>query len=147
MLSVPERDMGWVTDQYKCTLDVAFWQLRQAVDRDVREANNLLSEHRRQMSSFHVEDGNLQKTAFLVRGYPIRHSGSSDEYRFMFQMYRTSIFIERLCPDTLPPAEDITVMQRWNIHTASCVLYADGKQVSVDQIAQLALEPMFFGTS
>ena len=140
--------MGWVTERHKCTLDVAFRQLRDAVKRDVEEANNLLPERRRQMWGFHMEeDRSSQGTRFLVRGFPISRLDSSDEYKFWFEMEKARIVVERTCPDTLPNVADFAVIQRWNGPSASCLLYIGNQQVSVDRISQLALEPMFFSAA
>ena len=141
--------MGWVTERHRRTLDVTFRQLREAVERDVKEANNLLSEERKSAHSFVVSDENVGPTQFLVRGFPIEYPAPSfgdkpAEYKFSFRMEGSAIEIERHGPSTLPDVEGFLVVQRWSPRETSCLLYIEGEEFSIDEISQIALEPMFF---
>ena len=131
--------MGWVTERHKCTMDVAFENLRQAIKRDVGEANELLGCERNK-----IENGNHEGTWFLVTGAPIARGASTGTYKFKVYLSKSEIFIQRTGPSTLPDLSDLTISQRWDVESASCRLCLGGKEVSVNQICQLALESMFF---
>ena len=137
--------MGWVKDRHDCTLDLAFAELLDAVKADVEEANSLLPEYRKNAAKFVVSNGKKLRKRFVVMGCPINRSPYSDQYKFLFELGDAQIHIERTGPDTLTKLEDMTITQKWDAATSSCLLFLDGKQVPVSEISQVALEPMFFG--
>lgn len=141
--------MGWVTDRYRCTLDVAFEQLREVVGRDIDEANGFLSEPRRKVAPFGVSDQMRPggEGRFVVRGFPIDADTPSNQYTYWFELGEDQILIRRTGPDTLPKLSDMTITQRWDADTASCLLFLGDRKVSVEAISQIALEPMFFGAA
>ena len=131
--------MGWVKDRYACTLDLAFAELLYAVKADVEEANSLLPEHRKNTDKFVVSNGRKLRESFVVIGCPINRSPYLDKYRFLFELIDAQIHIERTGPDTLPKLEDMTITQKWDAATSSCLLFLDGKQVPVSEIRQVAV--------
>lgn len=136
--------MGWVTERHKCTyMEEAFENLRQAMDRDAGEANNVLGAEKNK-----VTNGNREGRWFLVTGAPIARGTKGDCYGFKVYLVDGSnaphILIKREGPSTLPPLSDITITQGWDIDSSSCRLFYGKKMVSIDQICQIALEPMFF---
>ncbi len=137
--------MGWVTDRYGCTLDIAFEQLREVVGKDVDEANGFLSEPRGKVAPFDVSDEKRPGGRFMVLGFPIKADTQSDSYKFWFELVGDQIVINRTGPKTLPELSNMTITQRWDADTASCLLFLGNREVSVEAISQIALEPMFFG--
>lgn len=87
--------MGWVTERYRCTLDVAFRELRDIVERDANEANELLPEYRKKTEPFMVENGNNAGTRFLAKGFSFNRGQESDEYKFWFELHDDQILIEQ----------------------------------------------------
>ena len=138
--------MGWVTDRFHCTLKGTFKSLKTAVTIDVNEANTLLPEAQQVPQRFACAPGDTE-IVFTVKGIPVSRSTSSDSYTFSFELHKDLIRICRDGPQPLPKPQPLVmvVKQRWNYATASCVLCMDGRQVSVEEISQIALEPMFFG--
>lgn len=137
--------MGWVTDRHRCTLDLAFAELRDVVEKDVDEANGLLPESRRQVGAFRVQGPNRPGTRFIVDGFPLNADPGSDAYKFWFELHDDRILIRRTGPQTLPELPDLMVTQKWDNESATCVLSLAGRQVTVETISQIALEPLFFG--
>lgn len=136
--------MGWVTERHRCTLDMAFEDLRASVQSDVNEANSLSGE---EPERFHFEPSNSSGDRFLVTGFPLDRRRGGTPSKFVFQLDREAkeIRISRNRPDTLGgSAGDIVVGQRWDIESASCKLCMNGRLVTVVQVSQAALEPMFF---
>ena len=135
--------MGWVIERHRCTLDIAFAEIHDAVERDVAEANTLLSGHRQTAHPFLVENANAGQR-FLVKGFPIKRTEPSDEYKFWFTLTEDQILIKRTGTDTLPKLGDVTIKQRWDTRTASCLLVLGGTIIPPDEVSQVVLEPMFF---
>ena len=136
--------MGWVTERRKCTLDLAFADIRDAVEADVAEANEPQNAGSCQDARF--DTGNNGHKRFMVMGRPPERSGS---YKIMFELHGDHIRITRDGPQTLPRLPTLVVRQRWDFSTSSCVLYVDVKgkdeNVCAQQVSQMALEPVFFG--
>lgn len=137
--------MGWVTDRHRCTLAIAWAELRDAIGRDVEEANGLLSAERRNCAPFQIEEKGRRVSEFVVTGHPIKADAYSPSYSIWFELADDQILISRTGPQTLPELPDLTVKQRWNAASGTCVLNLDGKEVDVEAISQIALEPVFFG--
>lgn len=135
--------MGWVTDHFNCTLDLAFESIKDAVRADIKEANGMLQ--KRQQPSRFTEPESNGHNWFIVTGSPIDRAVDSDKYRFRFELCEGYIRISRSGPQTLPKLSDVIVKHRWDPNTSSCVLCASGTQTSAAGVSQIALEQMFFG--
>ena len=136
--------MGWVTERYRCTLDMAFEDLRAGVEGDVREANGLSGD---ESSRFSFESSDNSRNRFLVTGFPLDRGRGGTPSKFVFQLDREAkaIHISRYRPDTVGGnAENLVITQRWDANSGACRLFMDGRPVTVAQISQVALEPMFF---
>ena len=134
--------MGWVTERYRCTLDMAFEDLRAVVKGDVGEANGLSGD---EPSRFRFEPSENSRNRLLVTGLPLDRDRGGTRSKFVFALRGEEIHISRDRPDTLGGnAGNIVIGQRWDSETGSCRLFMDGRPVTVAQISQVALEPMFF---
>ena len=137
--------MGWVTDRHRCTLDLAFADLKDAIRTDVDEANKLLPESRREADPFLFDDKSHMGARFVVQGHPIRDHDRFSRYTFVFEKQENQLCIVRNRPDRLPKLGPLVVSQKWVVATASCALFMGDQQVSIAEISQRALESMFFG--
>ena len=144
--------MGWVTQCNDCLdMHLFFSQLRGAVDKDVSEANDLLSERRkRDLATYEIVPcGDSLEDKFMVIGYPIHADTNSDAYKFTFSRIKKDgvdvIYIERDGPDTLPDVSNMMVEQLWSRKFGKRVMRLDGESVTSEaDISRRALEPMFF---
>ena len=139
--------MGWVTERHRCTLHHAFAELIETAEADVSEANRLLPPDQREARPFHLDRGNNGHKRFVVTGSPIKSDTYSDKYTFIFELHAAEdqIHIRRNGPDTLINLDDLMITQRWDTDTSSCILCMGGRKVTIAQISQIVLEPMFFG--
>ena len=137
--------MGWVTDRHRCTLHLAFEQLRDAVKTDIEEAVGLLTPERRNSFPFGFED-DPSGDRFIAHGNPIGEEGGGQRIRVAFGLFqdRIAIRLVGLGHDNFGP--ELTVRQKWDAESASCQLCLDGKLVTAAQVSQMALEPLFFGS-
>ena len=111
--------------------------------RAVAGANQLIAEPRNQ---FPFE---LKRTGhkFEVSGWPIGPTVTEETYRVVcFDMDAGN---GRILVKAVEGAKDFRVFQRWNVKDEKCSIYVetDGEEpcdYTADQIAQLALELLFF---
>ena len=138
--------MGWVTERSKCTLEIAFDDIRDCVETDLTEAKKLIPEGHRS-SSFNIQTGNNHGIIkrFYVTAFPIGGDCNRDERTIKFESYKDRIFVDRSGgPKTLPDLSNIEIRQKWDFSTSSCVLCVGGERKSAEEISQLAMEPVFF---
>ena len=139
--------MGWVTERYNCTLNIAFRDIRDHVENDVKEANVLASKQSSH-PTFVMEDGNGGlKKRFAVRGMPLGDPGYGGQIPvIVFELHENRILIDRSSrPETLKPLQNITVTQGWDAIHRECLLFVDGNVVIPQEVSAMALEPLFFG--
>ena len=84
--------MGWVTERYRCTLDMAFEDLRAVVKGDVGEANGLSGG---EPSRFRFEPSDKSRNLFLVTGFPLDRDRSGTPSKFVFELCGEEIHISR----------------------------------------------------
>ena len=139
--------MGWVRDRADCTLAVAFETIKDFVEQDMEEANNM-SRERGLGNLFSIEKGpDGPERRFVVSGYTIDGPKGGEKRRIAFILGEDRILVNRTGPETLPAFSDLLIKQRWDFPSATCSLCVDGKPRSAHEISQLALEPLFFLSS
>ena len=132
------NDFSWVRERHKSTVKMAFRNIRDYVESDVQQANELLPATKEAHNRFVIEDGNSLITRFCVRGHPIGNGQNSNISEVEFQLKDDRIVIKR----DAHPAK--FVFLKWDVDSSTCKLSIDKQIRSADQISQIALEPLFF---
>ncbi len=136
--------MGWVTDRDNCTLKRAFDEIRDVVERDIAEANDLVAK-RGLGATFVFTNGNGSvKQRFYAEGWPLNVVRGGDKRSIVFVLNDNHILIESSAPDTLQKIANIKATQKWDVSKASCSLCVGDNKVTAEEISQMALEPLFF---
>ena len=131
---------NWVSDQAKCTVDLAFRALAEIIDRDVKEAN-ALSDDIRQGYTFSIErNGEGLRYRIQVSSVVPPHSRGYKTTSVLFEKSERHI---RVTGDY----GEFNVSPMWNAITATCELQIDGVRHRVWQISQKALDHLFFDSS
>ena len=134
---------AWGAKRFKCSLPVAMAEIRECVDSAIERANELMSERRAQFA-FALEG---DSKAFKVSGWPLGPTVHQDNFKVVcFEMDADT---GRILVKTVAGCPDFRVSQRWSVKDEKCSIYAeiDGEEpceYTADQIAQLALERLFF---
>ena len=144
--------MGWVMNQAECTPECVLEALRKVVEPDVERRNRRLKLDRR----FRVR--RFESGVFEVRSgtYPRIDRRPPSVEGFVVADAQTVSFAVTVCVahgriaigwsgPFFRESDEIHIFPRWNSETESCLLRCKGKPVTLDQISQLALEPIFSG--
>lgn len=124
---------GWLMERRKCTLDMAFTDLRDYARCYVDEANTMLEDWERKFPfALHERAGPITK--FVVSGFPFGTKEPEDKVEVVYSLHRDKIEI----------TPDLTVTQRWNPRTGTCALRFEGEEWTAEQISQIALDRLFF---
>ena len=130
----------WVTRRYQCSLAWILDELWQMSDASVTRVNELpcqaVKDH-----PFRLE-GQATQGHFAVVGWPIGNErDASPPHRVTF----------RIDGDRIAVSPDIIVTRKWDAFEEDCFLCvsvgekADDRRYTTAKVAQLALEPLFFG--
>lgn len=133
------NDFSWVRERHKCTVKMALKNIRDYVERDVQQANELLCATKEAHDSFVIEErDNSVRIRFCVRGYPIDNGQNSNisEVEFREDDDRIVIKSDHHCAKS--------VFLKWDVDSNTCKLLIDEQMRSADQVSQIALEPLFF---
>ena len=136
--------MGWVTERHKCTLGTLFEHVYDFVERDVDEANTIVSELP-EHPKFDRANGNVGlKKRFYVSGWPIDSLAEGDQQRVTFELDKDKICIKYSRLETLDPPPNLELYKKWDWPRNTCSLDLNGDTLTPEEVSQKALEPLFF---
>ena len=134
MNSAETKAAAWIIERRKCTLDMAFMDLRDFAQCYVDAANSMLTDQERKFP-FAVQKSDGPVKRFVVTGFPFESTKPEDRVEIIFELHNEKIAI----------TPDRTITQRWNPRTGTCVLRFEKEEWTAEQISHIALEPLFFG--
>ena len=129
MSAAEDSAANWLMERRKCTLDTAFMDIRDFAQCYVDAANRMLSDQDRKFP-FAVQKSNGPVMRFVVSGFPFGTTKPEDKVEIVFELHHEKIAI----------TPDLTVTQRWNPRTGTCVLRFENEEWTAEQIGAYRLE-------
>ena len=138
-----DKSAEWIIERRKCTLDVAFDNIRDFVQCYVDASNAMLTDQEKKFP-FSLEKCVAPRPKFTAGGFPFGTKEAGDRVTVHFVLNEGNITVSypQARPDRMLPP--LVITQKWDARKGTCVLCLNGEEWTNQQISQMAVDPLFF---